>query len=133
MPNALLQAALPTWTVSDCANKWGSSKITSRMLCAGNRYSGACNGDSGGPLVCKTAESNSWVLAGLVSWGRDGCNPSFGHPSVFARVSSALGWINSVIQGGNDAVSIFSDTGRQSELSRAPTVPRGVLPSVVPP
>ena len=103
------------------------------MLCAGNQFSGACNGDSGGPLVCQEVSTNTWQLAGLVSWGKLGCDPSKGLPSVFARITEGMPWIDTVISGDEHLIASFTDSSRHNELKRVPTVPRGVLPSVEPP
>ena len=95
LPNELLQAKIPTMTNQQCSNAGWGSYISDVMICAGNSRSGACNGDSGGPLVCKSSEGN-WKLAGVVSWGISGCSPDR-TPSVFARTSTALGWIEGVM------------------------------------
>ena len=44
------------------------------MICAAGRNRDACYSDSGGPLMVKTGcgYKDSWVLVGVVSWGR-GC------------------------------------------------------------
>ena len=73
--------------------------ITASMLCAaGNSEKGitdTCQGDSGGPLVCE--ESGHYIVRGVTSWG-DGCALE-GYPGVYARVSSALGWIRDIMDG----------------------------------
>lgn len=46
---------------------------------------GNCMGDSGGPLSFQNQ------LAGLVSWGI-AC--AQGHPDVYTRTSSFVGWVN---------------------------------------
>jgi hypothetical protein len=52
-------------------------------------------GDSGGPLNCQ-AESGSWEVHGIVSFGSSlGCN-TLKKPTVFTRVSAYIGWINEV-------------------------------------
>jgi secreted trypsin-like serine protease len=64
-------------------------------LCAGDvRYGGAdaCSGDSGGPLLVESPFG--WVQVGVVSWG-DGCGLPHS-PGVYARVASALAWIDAV-------------------------------------
>merc|ERR1712110_925769 len=94
LPSELLQAKIPTMSNAECADVWGSY-ITENMLCAGNAERGACNGDSGGPLVCKISGSDHWQLAGVVSWGPGGCNTRK-IPTVFARVTEALDWIEKV-------------------------------------
>ncbi|WP_405643064.1 trypsin-like serine protease [Streptomyces uncialis] len=62
--------------------------VAGQMVCAGKPASGAdrgttstCNGDSGGPLVV------GGKIAGVVSWGVEGCTAKGAYP-VFAKVSS---------------------------------------------
>ncbi|ELU10271.1 hypothetical protein CAPTEDRAFT_117310, partial [Capitella teleta] len=50
-------------------------------------------GDSGGPLNCFV--DGQWEVAGVTSWGRNGCDPIF--PSGYARVSNFLPWIKQTI------------------------------------
>ena len=62
------------------------------MVCAGYPGVGGkdtCYGDGGGPLVCN--DNGKAVIAGVVSWG-NGCGLAY-HPGVYARVTSALSWI----------------------------------------
>eukprot|EP00088_Acartia_fossae_P012521 TRINITY_DN16453_c0_g1_i2.p1 TRINITY_DN16453_c0_g1~~TRINITY_DN16453_c0_g1_i2.p1 ORF type:complete len:279 (-),score=19.30 TRINITY_DN16453_c0_g1_i2:296-1108(-) len=61
------------------------------MVCAGHIQAGqdACKGDSGSGLMIGRN------VVGVVSWGL-GCG-RFNRPSVFARVSSALDWLENVI------------------------------------
>lgn len=128
MANYLMQARLPTWSVLGCENKWGPRRINQHMLCAGNEFSGACNGDSGGPLVCQDEVTGSWQLAGVVSWGALGCDPSRGYPTIFARVSSALNWISNVMVG----LTELAPDSRKSEekLAQLPVLPRRELPTL---
>ena len=47
-------------------------EITSKMLCAFDRFGigiNGCKGDSGGPFVCRKKSNNKWYLRGIVSWG----------------------------------------------------------------
>merc|ERR1712151_529108 len=56
---------------------------------------GSCNGDSGGPLfVYDPTGATPPVQVGVVSWGSSQC---IGTPTVFARVSEEIAWINSYI------------------------------------
>ena len=68
------------------------------MICAGG-YSGevpqTCRGDSGGPLVCM--KDNELYLAGVTSWVSYNCKVK-NYPSGFARVSTYLPWIQSLLE-----------------------------------
>ena len=66
------------------------------MICAGGQGKGGCQGDSGGPFVCN--EGGKWVLRGAVSWGHSMCRTD--HYTVFARVSSFIGWIDQKKRSG---------------------------------
>lgn len=94
----LQETLLPVAGINSC------SKINGKllpvddktMLCAGGEgVSGGCQGDSGGSFVCK--EDGKYVLRGVVSWGHYNCRTD--HFTVFARVSSFIGWINTGIKG----------------------------------
>lgn len=86
----LKQAAVPILTNQACANTMGAM-VTENMICIGvqDGSQGGCMGDSGGPLVVRN--NNSWMLVGLVSWGRRACNAF----TVFCRVRNyvANNWI----------------------------------------
>ncbi|KAL3822898.1 hypothetical protein ACHAXA_010681 [Cyclostephanos tholiformis] len=62
-----------------------SKVIQDEMMCARHRTQDTCQGDSGGPLVFQG------MLVGITSWGV-GCN-NRDFPGVYARISSAYGWI----------------------------------------
>lgn len=65
---------------------WMRARITSNMLCAGQKEPGdPCSGDSGGGLVCNDK------LAGIVSFGI-GCGRS-DIPNVYTNVFRFLDWI----------------------------------------
>jgi secreted trypsin-like serine protease len=70
--------------------------VDTTMLCAGGQLNkDSCQGDSGGPLVVE--KSGGDVLIGAVSWGI-GCG-RLNYPGVYARVSVARTWIDSVAPG----------------------------------
>ena len=50
-------------------------------------------GDSGGPMVIH--EENSWVLAGVISWGIGCAEPN--QPGVYTRISEFREWIDKII------------------------------------
>ncbi|XP_034717098.1 testisin isoform X2 [Etheostoma cragini] len=73
------------------------SKITDKMICAGQENKGACQGDSGGPLQCK--QSSMWIQAGITSFGIPCALAGF--PEVYARVSEFQTWITDQVAGAN--------------------------------
>lgn len=72
--------------------------ITDDMICAtdnaGSWERATCQGDSGGPLAVMEEASKQFRVVGLTSWGV-GCN--HGVPSVYARVTDFMTWINNNI------------------------------------
>uniref|UniRef100_A0A182SZI9 Peptidase S1 domain-containing protein n=1 Tax=Anopheles maculatus TaxID=74869 RepID=A0A182SZI9_9DIPT len=80
----------PVMTNADCIASWNAVLIEPQNVCMhGEGGRSACNGDSGGPLAVQDGGS---LQIGIVSFGSAaGC--SIGMPSVYARVSFFLGWI----------------------------------------
>merc|ERR1712226_44311 len=90
----LQEVELDYLTNAQCAQTWGNF-ITDKMLCVNRSGKSTCNGDSGGPLfVYDPTGATPPVQVGVVSWGSSQC---IGTPSVFARVSEEIAWINSYI------------------------------------
>lgn len=92
-PEALHEVNLPILDNQTCSQAY--SNLPNTMLCAGYMNKGgkdACGGDSGGPLVIFDETAETWLLAGLVSWGY-GCGYP-GYPGVYTRVSSYSDWLN---------------------------------------
>lgn len=70
--------------------------ITDKMICANNKKKGSCSGDSGGPFVCRSTDG-AFRLYGVTSFvSGTGCGNNV-HPTVYARVSAMLPWINNNI------------------------------------
>ena len=80
--NQLRTATVPTVSNSTCSTAYGSSYISSDMVCAGYTSGGVdtCQGDSGGPLII------GGKLAGITSWGY-GCADA-GYPGVYTRLTT---------------------------------------------
>ena len=97
----LQAAALPIVDQRICSRIYGS-KISAGNICAGFRQGGigSCYGDSGGPLVVEgLGGEDSYVLAGVVSWGVKSCVDP-GRPGVYARVSHYMPWIMPTMRVG---------------------------------
>lgn len=97
--DVLLEVDVPILSNSDCEELFDTMEVeddwtTENMLCAGYDVGGkdSCQGDSGGPLVVDRSNTESWELAGVVSWGID-CATAL--PGVYTRVSRYVGWIES--------------------------------------
>uniref|UniRef100_A0A0A1XSC5 Plasma kallikrein n=1 Tax=Zeugodacus cucurbitae TaxID=28588 RepID=A0A0A1XSC5_ZEUCU len=91
----LQEVQVPVMSQETCRkSKYGSSRITDNMLCAGYAEGGkdSCQGDSGGPLHVANNATKSYQLAGVVSWGEGCARPNA--PGVYTRVSQYLDWID---------------------------------------
>ena len=88
--NELRFVSNPVLTNDVCAQTFGSSLIQKQQICmSGINGRSSCNGDSGGPL---TVEADGKTQVGVVSFGSAaGC--AKGYPSVYARISEFLDWI----------------------------------------
>ena len=103
-PDKLRSARVNVFSAEYCADEThfttesGSSSYSfdpDAEFCAGYMKGGrdTCQGDSGGPLVCVV--NGQPVLYGVTSWGL-GCG-DYGSPGLYAKVSSKIFWMNSVI------------------------------------
>uniref|UniRef100_A0A1A9X3F3 Vitamin K-dependent protein C n=1 Tax=Glossina brevipalpis TaxID=37001 RepID=A0A1A9X3F3_9MUSC len=98
---ALQEVRVPILSLEECRNSsYGSSRITENMLCAGVPEGGkdSCQGDSGGPLHVAMENTDTYHLAGIVSWGEGCARPNL--PGVYTRVSSYLEWIEEKTKDG---------------------------------
>lgn len=111
----LQEVNLPIISNATCANYWGSSNITSNMLCAGYQSGNpsACNGDSGGPLFLQIQGQK--VQAGIVSWGSNTCS---GY-NVYARTS---GLISFVRQNAPSATIVTDPPPLSSDVAFLPAI-----------
>ncbi|XP_054706614.1 uncharacterized protein LOC129216425 [Uloborus diversus] len=93
------KVSLPVLEHSECQNKFRKTvlghffKLHGSFLCAGGKQGeDACTGDGGGPLVCYQPD-NTYVLAGIVSWGLE-CGAK-DVPGVYVNVQKFSDWISS--------------------------------------
>lgn len=71
-PDVLQEVEVNYISNTACKRAYGSSAVSSEMMCCREAGQGACQGDSGGPLVIKGNNGEgSDVQVGLVSWGYD--------------------------------------------------------------
>ena len=96
---------LPLITNAKCVNASGSEnlfpeeKITKNMVCAGftEGGKGGCHGDSGGPLVVpRSPTDDTAIIYGIASFVNHCAEPKY--PTVFARVSEFLPWIQTFLE-----------------------------------
>jgi hypothetical protein len=95
-------------TTASCGEYAADEYFVAQMLCAGmvvNPITDTCQGDSGGPLAVEVAGRPT--LAGITSWGQGCAEP--GYPGVYTRVTSYLGWIQTVI--GTDWATVAGGVG----------------------
>jgi len=110
-PSILQEVLVPLVSLSE-ANAPGSydGTLTDNMLAAGNLSEGgvdSCQGDSGGPLVVWES-GQSWVLAGITSFGEGCAQPSF--PGIYTRVSQMRTWAMRIISPAFAAWEVQNQT-----------------------
>lgn len=80
----------PIVSNDECTRTYGNVITASNICLSGANARSVCQGDSGGPLTITSGGRQ--VQVGIVSFGsQTGCQR--GYPTVFARVSSFLDWI----------------------------------------
>lgn len=80
----------------DKIKKKRNLQITKNMICTTGYKKGVCNGDSGGPLMVKGTNT----VIGVASWVPfKQCNQYGYVPSMFARLTRALRWIQRYTSG----------------------------------
>merc|ERR1712126_69134 len=98
-PDVLQEVDVTVISNSQCEGNYGSSSITSAMVCAADTGKDSCQGDSGGPMV--TPENGRYAQIGVVSWGYGCASPDY--PGVYARVTSVKSWIQTIASGTQDS------------------------------
>ncbi|KAM7297323.1 trypsin-1-like [Ixodes scapularis] len=97
LSQSLQKVDLPIVAYTTCHDyyRFVNPVVQNTMICAGPEAGGkgTCQGDSGGPLQCARSDGR-YVLAGSMSWGVE-CAARM-EPSVLARISTQVAWINSI-------------------------------------
>ncbi|XP_073350145.1 tryptase-like [Pagrus major] len=97
-PETLQELKIPIVPQNECKATY--PELTDDMLCAGARGKDGCKGDNGGPLMCLGASGLKQV--GILSYGSpNGCGLA-GQPSIYAKVSQYLSFINDNIPRGEE-------------------------------
>ncbi|XP_052258632.1 chymotrypsin-like serine proteinase [Dreissena polymorpha] len=76
-------------TDNECQSNWDTVYDSRAHICTKRRDTSFCKVDDRGLLVC--FRGSKLVLAGLASWGEEGCDRSF--PDVYTRVSTYRSWL----------------------------------------
>ncbi|KAL7860575.1 hypothetical protein AOLI_G00169240 [Acnodon oligacanthus] len=115
IPQYLQEVEVPVVTNRNCAASYGSSVITSNMICAGLAEGGkdSCQGDSGGPMVIK--QDSGWTQVGIVSFGYNCAEPNF--PGVYTRVSQYQNWINAYTSSNQPGYATVTASSATLSLS----------------
>lgn len=125
-PDLLRDVVVPAVSNADCGSSqsYGSEFYPDVMLCAGDSGKDSCQGDSGGPIVMRNG--NNHVLVGVVSWGLGCAEPNY--PGIYARVSSAVSWIESIVCDQWDSTGSFCG-GNNNNNPTSPTTPPAPAPT----
>jgi Trypsin len=126
LSDVVMDADIPVVDDYACAELYaalGLQVSLESQFCAGDPIAdgqATCNGDSGGPVVKK--DGNVHKLTGVVSWGTEGCSYT---PGVYARLSSALSMIRSVVcdEWGETSASFCEESGTPDIPNPDPDTP----------
>lgn len=112
----LQEVAIPVNSPSECYGRPEKTEI-----CAGYINStvpkSSCAGDSGGPLVDYNKNSGRWFIAGVVSYGFDGCGGRGG----YSRISFYENWIKTLLSTTTTAPNTISTSTSQTIVSTTTT------------
>jgi secreted trypsin-like serine protease len=93
-PETLQEVELPLVNREICNSPDAyNGNVTFNMICAGYQEGGedSCKGDSGGPLMIPNSQDDTWIQAGVVSWGEGCAEPN--HYGVYTHLSNFYDWI----------------------------------------
>ena len=88
----LQEVTIPINSPSECYGRPESTEICAGYINSTNPKS-SCAGDSGGPLVGYNKISGQWFIAGVVSYGFDGCGGRGG----YSRITFYENWIKDIV------------------------------------
>ncbi|CAG2115997.1 unnamed protein product [Medioppia subpectinata] len=94
-PDALQYQVFQIVSSAECKRIYApyGVEVTEMNICTKHKSSTGCNGDSGGPLIV------GGKLAGIVSWGVDGCpSDTTQYPAAYANVYTGKQWLLSKLQ-----------------------------------
>ena len=131
-PDILQQVNLDYVSTSACKRAYGSSEISTDMMCAEGAGKDACQGDSGGPLIIPGVSESSDVQVGVVSWG-EGCAKK-GYPGVYSKISES--WddflSDQLARWGVDITTPAKQTPPPEVPGPSPTTPAPEVPTPSP-
>ena len=89
---------VPVISNQECSDVFRGAILPSNLCVSTTGGRSPCQGDSGVPLTT-AIDRNRTIVIGIVSFGAEDC--SVGAPVAFARVTSFLAWIESIVNGGS--------------------------------
>ncbi len=114
--NSLQEVKLTIKGHAFCRREFGPSFFDHTMFCAGSTgyRADTCKGDSGGGMYCNS--SGLVVLAGMTSWGKNGCGNDFG---VYTNMDKEQGYIDNVLNPAAFVTEITVVTGTHLGVTSA--------------
>lgn len=110
-PDRMQVVHLPIFNAEQCFEIYQQAENVDTQICAGVPEGGidTCGGDSGGPLLVRSEDGNTWLHAGVTSYGEGCAQPGF--PGVYARTSALSEWAKQVatLPSRGYTVSVFKD------------------------
>ena len=113
----LQEVAIPVNSPSECYGRPEKTEICAGYINSTDPKS-SCAGDSGGPLVDYNKITGRWFIAGVVSYGFDGCGGRGG----YSRISFYENWIKTILSSTTTApITTSTTTTTTSTTSRTTT------------
>nr|ATU82483.1 venom S1 protease 14 [Lethocerus distinctifemur] len=104
----LMKVNLRVLPILTCANNYPRDipVENSHQICTFNNNKDSCEGDSGGPLLWLDPETNRYMLAGLVSYGKRKCATH--SPAVNTDVTYFADWVRRIVKESDPSVRTCS-------------------------